>query len=371
MNTSVRNAGIFACLFIFGLMAVPAVLSLSASAKQTSSQPQQNPAAAGNKAAPAASSKSKDPLAFREDWASLSVENTDLRAAKPLLGNTVDLAQNPFISELYQVQWRPQDAMDLYVIRPRNIKKSPVILYLYTFPEDTMRFKNAAWCSRVTAGGYAAVGFVSALTGQRFHDRPMKEWFISEFQESLGKSVHDVQMVLNYLETRDDLDMTRVGMLGTGSGGAIAIMAAAADPRIKAIDVLNPWGDWPDWLAKTTMVHDDERANFLKPEFLAKVSELDPVEWLPKLTSQHIRIQDMADSSDDPQVAQKAIEAAAPLNAEIDQFGDGPALTRLEGGGTLFEWLKGELKAPNEVKALSAEERVHVYPAQGASLVKR
>src|ERR1022692_4628664 len=76
-------------------------------------------------------------------------------------------------------------------------------------------------------------GFVSALTGQRYHDRPMKEWFVSELPEALGSSVHDVQMILNYLADRNDLDMTRVGMYGQGSGGTIAILAASADPRLK------------------------------------------------------------------------------------------------------------------------------------------
>jgi hypothetical protein len=53
---------------------------------------------------------------------------------------------------------------------------------------------------------------VSALNGHRYTYRPMKQWFVSELQEALGSSVHDVQMILNYLSTRDDLDMSRVGM---------------------------------------------------------------------------------------------------------------------------------------------------------------
>ena len=32
-------------------------------------------------------------------------------------------------------------------------------------------------------------------------------------------------------------------MFGEGSGGTIALLAASVDPRIKAVDVLNPWGD--------------------------------------------------------------------------------------------------------------------------------
>jgi hypothetical protein len=90
----------------------------------------------------------------------------------------------------------------LYVIRPSHIEKPPVVLYLYSYPSDTHRFLDNAYCQRVTGDGFAAVGFVSALTGQRYHGRPMKQWFVSELQESLVLSVHDVQMVLNYLARR-------------------------------------------------------------------------------------------------------------------------------------------------------------------------
>src|SRR5215469_8190954 len=171
-----------------------------------------------------------------------------------------------FIRELLRVQWRPNDPIDLYVIRPRGAKKPPVVLYLYGFPSDTDRFKDDRYCERVTRGGAAAVGFVSALTGHRNERRSPKEWFVSELPEAVATTVHDVQMILNYLDSRGDLDMSRVGMLGQGSGGAIAILAAAADSRLRALDLLDPWGDWPDWLATASIVPAEERANYLKPD---------------------------------------------------------------------------------------------------------
>jgi hypothetical protein len=120
-----------------------------------------------------------------------------------------------------------------------------VILYLYGYPTDTDIFKNDDCDALVTRDGFAAVGFVSALTGHRYRNRPMKEWFLSELQESVATSAHDVQMVLNYLASRGDLDMNRVGMFAQGSGASIAILATAVDPRIKVLEALDPWGDWP------------------------------------------------------------------------------------------------------------------------------
>src|SRR5262249_23780817 len=161
------------------------------------------------------------PVEFREDWTAITLDRSHLVPDRPVLGEKYDLPGNTFIRELYQVVWRPGDPIDLYVVLPKGVQKPPVVLYLYSYPQDTERFKNDHWCASTTAGGYAAVGFVSALTGHRTEHRPPKEWFVSELQEALATSTHDVQMIVNYLGTREDLDMEHLGMLGQGSGGAI------------------------------------------------------------------------------------------------------------------------------------------------------
>jgi cephalosporin-C deacetylase-like acetyl esterase len=96
-------------------------------------------------------------------------------------------------------------------------------------------------------------------------------------------------MVLNYLVRRGDVDINRVGMFGVGSGATIAVMAAAVDSRIKAIDLLNLWGDWPVWMAKSEVVPENERPGFSKPEFLKKIAGFDPIFLLPQLKTPRIR----------------------------------------------------------------------------------
>src|SRR5262245_17439315 len=201
-----------------------------------------------------------------ESFSSLSLKDSNLHASPPILGGKAET--KTFVRELLQVQWRPNDPIDLYVIRPRGAKNPPVVLYLYGYPSDTQRFKDDRYCERVVRGGAAAVGFVSAFTGHRSEHRPPSSSFLSELPEAVATIVHDVQMILDYLTSRGDLDMSRVGMLGQGSGGAIAILAAAADSRLRVLDLLDPWGDWPDWLAKSTFVPEENRARYLKPNFL-------------------------------------------------------------------------------------------------------
>src|ERR1700733_4016955 len=234
-----------------------------------------------------------------EDWTSPALSASHLKPVSPL-GGFLDDTHPGYTVELLQLQWRWGDQIDLYVMKPKGVKNPPVILNLYGYPADTDAYKNEVFQSALIKDGFAAVGFVSALTGHRYHDRPMKEWFLSELQESLGASAHDVQMVLNYLAARGDLDMNRVGIFGQGSGGSIAILASAADPRIKVLDVLDPWGDWPIWMATSPFVPEDERGNYVRPEFLRKASALEPLEWMSKIQAKKFRLQQNLFETDTP-----------------------------------------------------------------------
>jgi hypothetical protein len=286
----------------------------------------------------AASSKSV------EDISRASLSSSQLHADPPELVEKAE--KKDFTREFVAVQWRPGDRIYLYVVLPAKVKKPPVAIYIYGHPSDTDRFQDDGWCERTTSGGYAAVGLVPALTGQRYHDRPMKEWFVSELQEALGKSAHDVQMVLNYLAERGDVDMGNVGVFGVGAGGTIAVMAASVDSRIKAIDLLDPWGDWPVWMQQSAVIPDEERPAYVKPEFLKKVSDFDPVKLLPALKAPHIRLNQLSDDfASTPEEAKKQMEAALPATAERHRFETSMAFySEVASGGRVFDWLKLQIK---------------------------
>jgi len=277
-----------------------------------------------------------------EDWSTISLENTHLHAEEPIVGEKTDFPS--FTRELIQVQWRPNDAIDLYVIRPKGVERPPAILYLYPYYDNTPRFRDNGYCERVTKDGFAAIGFVSALSGYRFRMRPMRETFLSELPEALVTSTHDVQMILNYLSERHDFDMSRIGIFGVSSGGSIAILAAAADSRIRAVDVLDPWGDWPDWLARSARVPREKRAEYLKPEFLQHLSNLDPMHWLPKVRAEHLRVRQILEDVDTPEAAREKIKSAAPPSAHIVRFENSAAFARTASGGQTFQWIKDQLQ---------------------------
>jgi acetyl esterase/lipase len=277
-----------------------------------------------------------------EDWINLKVP-------PGLTGNalSLDLSTFPgFTKEFVRAEWRLGDPVELWIMKPVGVKNPPVILYLYSFPTNNDRYAHNEFGQFLTQNGFAAVGFVSALTGPRYVARPQKEWFISNLQESLAVTVHDVQFVLNYLSQRGDMDMTRVGMFGDGSGASIALMAAAVDPRIKVLDLLDPWGDWPEWLAKSALVPEDERPAYVKPDFLRTVENLDPVKWFPELKDRRVRLQLIEGLKVTPKVVQDRIEAAAPRNVELVHYNSNQDfLLKVSATGKGFDWLKEQLSS--------------------------
>lgn len=278
-----------------------------------------------------------------EDWSSPALTTSTLRPVAPLVGYVND--NGAYTVELIQVQWRWGDPLDLYVMKPKSVAKPPVIVYLYGYPASTDRFKSEDFQQAVTKNGFAAVGFVSALTGHRYHDRPMREWFVSDLQECLAVSAHDVQEVLDYLATRNDLDMNRVGMFAQGSGASIGILASAVDPRIKVLDAIDPWGDWPDWMATSPFVPKDERASYVTPEFLKKAEILDPVEWLPKIQAKKFRLQDAMFDRITPAVAKQKLRAAAPADTTVVIYRTPEEFNAVVRNNKDLEWIQQQLRS--------------------------
>ena len=331
------------CILPLAALLILAPTALSAQLTSAAVKPEE-PAAAGSPASPPNLTLSHSHV---EDWTILSLSKSRLPLTAP---NAVLLSKSEIeggcTRELLRLQWRPNDPIDLYLVRPAGAQKMPVVLFLYNYTADDAVFREDRWCSRVTQNGFAMAGFATALSWPRMRPpRPMKEWFVSELQEALATSAHDVQMMLNYLETRDDLDLRRVGIFGQGSGGAVAILAASVDPRIKALDLIDPWGDWPDWLRLSPQIPGAERAAYLRPDFLARVSTLDPAGYLPQLKGRAIHIQLVSNELVTPTVAKDKMAAAAPDTATVSRYPNAKAEAEALGANGILGWLASEVHA--------------------------
>jgi hypothetical protein len=302
--------------------------------------------------APLADPNDKRFESVTEDWSTPALSASHLKPVLPLI--LTDDSHPDYTVYLINLQWRWGDPLDVYLIKPHGIKNPPVILNLYGYPVDTDPYRNEIFQKELIKGGFAAVGFVSALTGQSYHYRPMKEWFLSDLQECLGVTSHDTQMILNYLATRGDLDMNRVGMFGQGSGATIAILASAADPRIKVLDVLDPWGDWPTWMATSPVVPADERPDYVKPEFLKKAATLETLQWLPKVQARKFRLQQNLFETDTPTPIKEKLRAVAPTGVPVVLYKNQEEFMAAFPKSTNLDWMKQELRSLPEASPAPA-----------------
>jgi len=280
-----------------------------------------------------------------ENWGAPADIKTGLEPRPSVVVSTDERPE--FVRELVRVQWREADPFDVWLIRPKVsgkvLEKPPVVLYLYSFSDTDERFRDNGWCQRATADGYAAVGFVSALTDYRFRNHALTKWFVSELPEALGSSTHDVQLILDFLALRGDIDMSRVGMFGLGSGGTIAILAASADARITTVDVLDPWGDWPDWFASSALLSPEERTKDQGKEFLQPLVSLDPITYLPKLKTANVRIQQISNDPITPAKAQARISSSVPEGATVVKYQSAQDLLKSWQTAGLSGWIKKQL----------------------------
>lgn len=272
-------------------------------------------------------------------------EEMGLRRRTPLIEPVVaERTERPtFIREMISVGWRTGDPIILQLVRPVGSEPVPVFLVLYSFPQSIQRFLDDRYCERLANHGCAVVGFESALTGDRYRNRPMKEWFVSELPESLTSSVEDVREIISYLQTRKDLDTRRVGMLGTGSGGSIALLASAVDPRIGAVDALNPWGYWPEWVRTAGIIPAAERAPLTLPTFLRRLEPLEPSRWI-KSTTIPVRLQLVEGDANMPASTLRRWASGQPKNVQVARFPDTQAFAASTADGAFFTWISSQTR---------------------------
>ncbi|MGQ9681892.1 MAG: alpha/beta hydrolase [Anaerolineae bacterium] len=64
---------------------------------------------------------------------------------------------------------------------------------------------------------------------------------------TLTLNIWDMKCCVDYLQSRSEVDPERIGMMGLSQGGTMTAFTAAAEPRIKAADIIgyvNPWREF-------------------------------------------------------------------------------------------------------------------------------
>ena len=128
---------------------------------------------------------------------------------------------------------------------------------------------NPPWPGIVQGPGW--LGLRDAKLYRPYHDALVGAGFAvltfdyRGFGDSSGSAVYldpagqvaDILSAVDYLAARADIDPSRLGVFGSGgTGGGNAVVAAAMDPRLKAMVSQVPVADGRDWLHRMRSEHE-------------------------------------------------------------------------------------------------------------------
>ena len=124
--------------------------------------------------------------------------------------------------------------------RPAGIARAPVMVMVCGL--DSCKEETAAYEEPYLARGVATLVFDGPGQGEAEYDMPIR-----------GNYETAVTAVIDHVETRHDLDASRIGLWGVSLGGYYAPRAAAFDRRVKAcialsgpFDLLDAWSGLPE-----------------------------------------------------------------------------------------------------------------------------
>lgn len=143
-----------------------------------------------------------------------------------------------------------------FLLLPKGVEKPPVVICLQGHSNGMMISLGEGYCAkdrRKIAGdrdfglqvidhGYAAMLVEQRGFGERRSKMHIKGGVVCDHlahnalllgRTLIGERLWDVKQVINVLETRDDVDANRLGIMGNSGGGTASYYAACFDERIK------------------------------------------------------------------------------------------------------------------------------------------
>jgi pimeloyl-ACP methyl ester carboxylesterase len=154
----------------------------------------------------------------------------------------------------------------------------------------------------------------------------------------------DLISVVDYLSSRPDIDREQLGVFGFSMGGATAIMAAAREPRLKAVAADSAWSDVRAWLqpsVKDSFVHPRDPFSALSLKLAERragidLDELAPVAVVGQISPRRILlIHGRADEVIQVSEAERNQNAARDPKELVLVSGAGHADTIAPGGASL------------------------------------
>jgi hypothetical protein len=167
---------------------------------------------------------------------------------RPISVRIVSREENDeYIKEKLLLDINGIEEVPAYFTKPKNAKgKIPVVLFNHShfgqyevgkneFIYGRKEMQDPPYALELARAGYAGLSIDSWGFGER-HGRPEIDIFkemLWKGQVMWGMMIYDNLRALDYLETRDDVNMSRLATMGMSMGSTMSWWLAALDERIK------------------------------------------------------------------------------------------------------------------------------------------
>ncbi len=128
------------------------------------------------------------------------------------------------------------------LVLPKREGKVPCIIFLHGYGGSKDDVRGAA--GLVAREGYAIMAIDAEYHGERKEEG--KELYSPDINDSVRgiiQTIIDLRRAVDYLETRPEIDMERIGYVGGSMGGILGAIFIGVEPRIKAAALIVAGGN--------------------------------------------------------------------------------------------------------------------------------
>jgi len=230
-------------------------------------------------------------------------------------------------------------------VRPKGKGPYPGLVFLHGRGGSKRDIRDLA--PLITEAGYAGIAIDCQYHGDR---NPRGKNIYSEYahnnREAAIQTVIDGRRAVDFLQSRDEVDRSRIGLLGGSMGGIFGTLLAAVEKRITASVLLVAGGDWKMLASKSQ--HPDARALRKKDvdmdSFARILAPIDPLNFVDLISPRPVLFQ--LGKLDDivPAETGRLLFEAAKEPKEVDWYDSGHGLPLGLVVPRVMSWLDTNLK---------------------------
>lgn len=176
------------------------------------------------------------PTPLRDDFRKLVIANRKPCPLNPQRVSQTDVGK----LTVERVKFTPEEGQDAVAViyRPKAEGKYPTVILQHYLGgnKDTIAFLPLF--NMLTQKGFLVVAIDGRYRGDRQNGKSLEVAMAESLKSGKGHpflldTTYDITRLLDYLQTRPDVDAQRIGMTGFSEGGIITWMSAVIDDRIR------------------------------------------------------------------------------------------------------------------------------------------